>query len=76
MAAETKFGMTPTWLNEDEPVKCPADRCGRAIAPGESCFRDERGILYCDNCGKVMRYERKKEAERLAHRLGAGAHKG
>jgi hypothetical protein len=41
---------------------CKDEKCGRGVAHSEPCFIDtwtENGTVYCDSCGKCIRYERK-----------------
>lgn len=44
-------------------VVCSDPKCGRFIQHDEPCFVDtmtENGNVYCDSCGKCIRYERKR----------------
>ena len=48
-------------------VGCSDDKCGRPIQHNEPCFvdtRSESGSIYCDSCGKCIRYARKRESLR------------
>ena len=47
-------------------VVCADEKCGRSIQNGNECFVDalNEGDVYCDPCGKCLRYERKKEQQR------------
>ena len=59
----TQFGMTATtWRMEAEV--CHDAKCGRLVAPGDPCFIDANGDLYCDSCGRCERYARKKQQQR------------
>lgn len=49
------------------PVRCTDPKCGRLVKNEDPCFIDglsENGDVYCDACGKCLRYSRKKAAER------------
>jgi hypothetical protein len=46
---------------------CKDPKCHRMVKHDEMCFIDtfsKKGDLYCSNCGKCLRYQRKKESER------------
>jgi len=49
------------WPHESR--NCDDDKCGRVIETMDRCFI-EMDNLYCDSCGKCLRYSRKKEAQR------------
>ena len=57
------------------PVTCSDEKCNTLIRNEDPCFVDslsENGDVYCDSCGKCLRYARKKAAERekLAAKAG------
>lgn len=48
-------------------IVCCDEKCGRFVQHKEPCFIDvlsENGDVYCDSCGKCLRYSRKREAAR------------
>lgn len=52
------------------PISCTDPKCGRAIVHDAPCFVDTQspdGDVYCDDCGKCLRYARKKAAQREAN---------
>lgn len=54
-------------IPESIPGSCVDSKCGRKVKDEEPCFIDtlsKNGDLYCDACGKCLRYERKMEARR------------
>jgi len=49
------------------PVVCSDEKCSRAVEHEDPCFIDtksEDGDVYCDSCGKCLRYARKMESRR------------
>jgi hypothetical protein len=44
-------------------IVCCDPKCGRIVKHNEACFVDvvNKGNVYCDSCGKCIRYSRKKE---------------
>jgi hypothetical protein len=50
-----------------ETVDCADHKCGRPVAHGDACFIEmQSSTVYCDACGKVKRYIRKKADQRAA----------
>jgi hypothetical protein len=52
------------------PIRCADPKCGRPVIHDAPCFVDTNspnGDVYCDDCGKCLRYERKKAAQRKAN---------
>lgn len=48
-------------------IVCSDSKCGRLVKHNESCFVDaQTGDLFCDACGKCIRFSRKREALRKA----------
>lgn len=48
-----------------EPTSCSNDICGRKIRRGDECFADVLSDAdYCQQCGVMLRYHRKKAGER------------
>ena len=50
-----------------KPVRCADHKCTRSVINKDPCFVDtwsDQGDVYCDGCGKCVRYERKMEAKR------------
>lgn len=48
-------------------ITCSDEKCGRLVRHNEMCFVDtqsEHGNIYCDACGKCIRYTRKRSAIR------------
>jgi len=43
---------------------CADLKCTRAILPGVVVFVDVGGRVFCEGCGKALRYHRKKAAQR------------
>jgi len=44
------------------PTACRDEKCNRMIEHEDPCFIDtwpDEGEVYCDSCGKCLRYERK-----------------
>ncbi len=57
----------PIQIPDPTPGKCSGDHCGKAIRNQESCFVDTQesdGRIYCDSCGKCLRYTRKMDDKR------------
>ena len=51
------------------PIRCADPKCGRPVVHDAPCFVDTtspNGDVYCDDCGKCLRYARKKAAQRKA----------
>jgi hypothetical protein len=59
----TIFGVT-SGIHTGERELCSDYKCGRYVEDGAECFWDEKGAVYCADCGKCLRYARKKEAQR------------
>jgi hypothetical protein len=60
-----RFGLLETLLTESDTIICSDNKCGRDVMFGEACFIDiQTNNVYCESCGKCLRYERKKEEER------------
>ena len=54
-------------ISKRKPVVCKDSKCGRRVAHEDVCFVDthsDNGDIYCDSCGKCLRYERKMAARR------------
>ena len=50
-----------------KPIRCKDFKCPRSVINKDACFIDtwsEGGDVYCDSCGKCLRYERKMEIKR------------
>ncbi len=50
-------------------IVCSDEKCGRLVRHNEPCFIDAKtsnGAVYCDSCGKCIRYARKREEMRKA----------
>ena len=60
---KTRFGMFETVFS-GEPELCSDPKCGRFVSNGDPCFYADGEILYCDACGRCVRYSRKKEVQR------------
>lgn len=53
---------------------CVDPKCGRMVKHNEHCFIDvlsANGDLYCDSCGKCIRYARKKAEQRKQKKAAA-----
>lgn len=47
------------------PSLCGDEKCDRLVSPNEACFFDTtKNLVYCDSCGKCVRYSRKKAVQR------------
>jgi hypothetical protein len=57
-------GLRETVNLRDAKIFCADEKCPRAILPGDSCLFDEDGRIFCEGCGKALRYHRKKAAQR------------
>lgn len=56
--------MWPQLWAEDES-SCANQACRRKISRGDECFADSLGgVSYCQQCGIMLRYHRKKAGER------------
>lgn len=44
-------------------IVCSDPKCGRIVRHNEACFVDvlDKGKVYCDPCGKCIRFARKRE---------------
>lgn len=61
---KVEYGLLKTKFEEEETT-CATNNCGTKIKYDYSCFVDiDDDNIYCLQCGKCMRYERKKEKER------------
>jgi hypothetical protein len=48
-----------------DTLECQDELCSRLIKEGDDCFIDAKeNAIYCEQCGKCVRYHRKKAAER------------
>lgn len=60
-----QFGLLETASTEDEDFVCGMSDCNRAIKYEEPCFVDTTSsAIYCEKCGKCLRYQKKKQQER------------
>ncbi len=61
-----QYSLMPATHGGDVPLECSDDKCNRKIINGGAYFMDvlENGAILCDDCGKCLRYTRKKAHER------------
>lgn len=60
-----EYKLLDTKFTGEVDVKCGQKECFRMISPDDPIFVDvEDSLMYCDKCGKCLRYERKKKEER------------
>lgn len=71
MKSKISYGLMETkFYSEDEEdtdalAKCSDDKCPRMIRVGELMYVDvNNGSMFCDSCGKCIRYARKKSYQR------------
>ena len=51
-----------------EPVDCADHKCGTVVGMGDACMIEmQSSTVYCDACGKVKRYIRKKAEQRASN---------
>lgn len=61
-----EYNLLNTKFTEKASVKCADDQCFRKITEDDSIFIDvEKSLMYCEKCGKCLRYARKKKEERV-----------
>jgi hypothetical protein len=60
-----EFGLEKGYWTGD-PATCKNAKCSCSIHGGETAFFDDAGGSYCERCGIIVRYERKKAAQRKA----------
>ena len=66
MVEDKKYGVSEAFCPSEENESCRESKCGRPIKFMQKCFIDHNnGELYCNSCGLVVRYERKKAQERI-----------
>lgn len=56
-----------TQIEKHGDIICSDPKCGRLVRHNECCFVDAistNGNIYCDSCGKCIRFSRKREATR------------
>jgi hypothetical protein len=60
-----EFGLDAGYWTTDSGT-CKNGRCGTDLKAGATVFFDDAGGAYCERCGVVVRYERKRGAQRKA----------
>ena len=58
-----QFGLEQGYWTGD-PCTCKNGKCSMSIANGATAFFDDEGGAFCERCGIIVRYERKKAAQR------------
>ena len=62
---ETRFGIKPFVHGSEIETDCSDNLCPRKINKSENCFLDLlSGEMLCEQCGKCLRYARKKAHQR------------
>ena len=60
-----EFGLEKGYWTGDSGT-CKNRQCSCSINNGATAFFDDGGGAYCERCGVIVRYERKKAAQRKA----------
>lgn len=61
---EREHGLLESRNFSTDNIGCADNRCTRALLPGVVLFVDVDGRVFCEGCGKALRYHRKKAAQR------------
>ncbi len=53
-----------------DPIECGDTKCSRRVNRDDTCWVDvDQKVVFCDSCGRCVRYARKKAAERRGAQL-------
>ena len=62
---KVEYGLLEIIFTDEEDVKCRDNTCDRRVYTNSTCFVDtSNNDIYCSQCGKCLKYQRKKEQQR------------
>lgn len=62
---KVEYGLLEIIFTDEEDIKCCETACYRRVYKDSTCFVDtSNNDIYCSQCGKCLKYQRKKEQQR------------